>query len=163
MTGSKPSKSELKRRTLALQELGEKLIELDAQVLESLPLPDELRKAVLDAASMKSRGALRRQKQWIGKLMRTIDPDPIRAELARLAADDIHAKRLFAHAERWRDRIVREGKDAFDAFTTEAGVADAELERLLSELGACVDERSEKTVRRKIFRRVHEILGKIPK
>jgi ribosome-associated protein len=80
----KPSKSARKREYIALQKLGEELITLNASDLDSLPLDDNLREAVLQARQMKAHGALRRQKQYIGKLMRHIDPEPVRSELAKL-------------------------------------------------------------------------------
>ena len=162
MTESKPSKSDRKRQQLALQELGESLIALDAASLDAMPIDDRLRQAILDAARIRSRGALRRQKQLIGKLMRDVDPEPIRAELARLAADDVRAKRQFARAERWRDRMVTEGNTALDAFAAESGVDDAELRQSIADLDVCNNDRTEKTIRRQIFRRIHEILGRIP-
>jgi len=80
----KPSKSARKREYIALQKLGEELITLKESDLDSLPLDDNLRDAVLEARQIKAHGALRRQKQYIGKLMRHIDPEPIRAEMAKL-------------------------------------------------------------------------------
>ncbi len=162
MTDSKPSKSDRKRQHHALQELGESLIALDVASLAAIPIDDRLRQAIQDAAHIRSRGALRRQKQLIGKLMRDVDPDPIRAALARLTADDVRAKQLFARAERWRDRLVREGDTALDQLAAETGVADTQLRQWLADLEGCFNERVEKTIRRQIFRRVHEILGKIP-
>ena len=162
MTDSKPSKSDRKREQHALQELGESLIALDVASLAAMPLDDRLRQAIRDAAQIRSRGALRRQKQLIGKLMRDVDPEPIRAELARRTADDVRAKQLFARTERWRDRIVREGDAALDQFVGETGVDDAQLRHAIAELEVSFSERVEKTIRRQIFRRVHEILGRIP-
>jgi len=80
----KPSKSARKREYLALQKLGEELITLKESELASLPLEENLLEAVLEARQIKAHGALRRQKQYIGKLMRHIDPEPIRAEMAKL-------------------------------------------------------------------------------
>jgi ribosome-associated protein len=161
VTDSKPSKSARKRKQLALQELGEQLIELNATELASLSLDDRLEKAIRDAGQIKSRGALRRQKQLIGKLMRDVDPEPIRGELAKLRADDVRTKRLFSRAERWRDRIVNDGMTALNEFEIETGETDAELRTLLGELDVAFSERAEKTIRRQIFRRVHEILVRI--
>lgn len=84
MTELKPSKSAKKREYLALQKLGEELITLKQSELESLSLEDDLREAVMEARQIKAHGALRRQKQYIGKLMRHIDPEPLKLELARL-------------------------------------------------------------------------------
>ena len=84
MDDLKPSKSARKREYIALQKLGEELIALKASDLDRLPLDDNLRDAVMEAKQMKAHGALRRQKQYIGKLMRHIDPEPIRSEMAKL-------------------------------------------------------------------------------
>ena len=158
MTDSKPSKSERKRRQQALRQLGERLIGLSDEELAGIALDEALRKAVHDAKTIKSHSALRRQKQLIGKLMRRTDPEPIRAAIARLSADDLRAKQLFARAERWRDRLVREADAGLSAFESELGRDDEELRRLLAELAGTFDDRTEKTLRRQIFRRVHGIL-----
>ena len=146
---------------LQLQELGEELIGLNESELASLALDDKLQMAVRDASRIKSRGALRRQKQLIGKLMRDVDPTPIRAGLARLRADDVRMKRLFAVAEKWRDRLVADGEDALASFCAETAIDDAELRALLGDLAVAHGEKAEKTLHRQIFRRVHEILVRI--
>ncbi|MFO1429523.1 MAG: ribosome biogenesis factor YjgA [Candidatus Competibacteraceae bacterium] len=79
----KPSKTQRKREALALQKLGETLVTLKPTQLAQIPMPDELREAVLAAQSMPQRGAHKRQLQYIGRLMREIDPEPIRAALTR--------------------------------------------------------------------------------
>jgi ribosome-associated protein len=84
VTDSKPSKSARKREHLALQKLGEELITLRESDLLSLSLDEELIDAVLEARQIKSHGALRRQKQYIGKIMRQIDPEPVRVALERV-------------------------------------------------------------------------------
>jgi len=80
----KPSKSARKREYLELQKLGEELLSLKDAELAAMPIDEELRDAVLDARQIKAHGALRRQKQYIGKLMGHVDPEPIRAALERL-------------------------------------------------------------------------------
>jgi len=84
VTDSKPSKSARKREYLALQKLGEELLTLRESELLDIALDEDLLEAVLEARQIRSHGALRRQKQYIGKLMRHIDPEPLRAALARL-------------------------------------------------------------------------------
>ena len=84
MTELKPSKSARKREYLALQKLGEELLTLREADLLAIELDKDLREAVLEARQIKSRGALRRQKQYIGKLMRRIDPEPLRTALAKV-------------------------------------------------------------------------------
>ena len=85
MDETKPSKSARKRAYLALQQLGEELITLRDDDLETVPLDEDLLEAVHEARRIRKRGALRRQKQYIGKLMgRLDDPEPIRQALVRL-------------------------------------------------------------------------------
>lgn len=74
----------MKREYLARQKLGEELIGLKESDLNQLPLDEDLLEAVREARTIKSHGALRRQKQYIGKLMRHVDPEPIREGLAKL-------------------------------------------------------------------------------
>jgi ribosome-associated protein len=81
---TKPSKSARKRAYLALQKLGEELVTLREADLQTIPLDEELREAVMEARGIKAHGALRRQKQYIGKLMGRVDPEPIREALERL-------------------------------------------------------------------------------
>jgi ribosome-associated protein len=82
---TKPSKSARKRAYLALQKLGEELITLRESDLAQVPLDEDLLEAVMEARSIRKHGALRRQKQYIGKLMgRLDDPEPIREALERL-------------------------------------------------------------------------------
>lgn len=157
MTEAKPSKSARKREHLALQELGESLIGLSDENLAALGLGEELLSAVKDAARMRSHGALRRQKQLIGKLMRGVDADAIRKQLDQSGNSERREKRLFAAAERWRDRLLSEDNMAPAAFFAEAG-HDDELASLLEQVEATFDERREKALRKAVFRRVRELL-----
>ncbi len=84
MDETKPSKSARKREYLALQKLGEELIPLQEQELRGMDLDEDLLDAVLEAKRLSKRGALRRQKQYIGKLMGRVDPEPIRQALQRI-------------------------------------------------------------------------------
>lgn len=76
-----PSKSELKRASSALQDLGQELTELGKERLAKVPIDEDLRDAIKDYQRFTSHGARRRQLQFIGKLMRNVDPAPIRAAL----------------------------------------------------------------------------------
>jgi ribosome-associated protein len=78
------SRTRKKNEDRALQRLGEQLIALPAGRLEAMELPDELRTAVAFARKIRSHGAKRRQIQYIGALMRQIDPQPIEAALERI-------------------------------------------------------------------------------
>lgn len=158
MAESKPSKTARKREQQALQQLGEQLIELQDNDLATLALNEQLADAICTAKRMKSYGALRRQKQLIGKLMRNVDADPIRAGLARINARGHADKRVFAEAERWRDRIVDEGNEAVIAFRQETGSDKDDLDVLLAELGRAMSDKARKTTKRRIFRVVNDVL-----
>ena len=161
MTIDKPSKNARKREQHALQQLGEYLIPLKNSELDAIGLNEELLAAVRAAAKMKSHGALRRQKQLIGKLMRQADADLIRARLDELGARERAEKALFARAERWRDRLLSDGQPALTEFEAATGGADNELRKLLGELAVTINDRTEKTLKRQVFRRVHAILVRI--
>lgn len=76
-----PSKSQRKRDMHALQDLGAQLVDLSVERLRKVPMPEELFEAVRAAQRITAHGARRRQMQYIGKLMRNIDPEPIQAQL----------------------------------------------------------------------------------
>ena len=158
MTESKPSKTARKRELHALQQLGEQLITLQDADLERLPLDEQLADAVSAARRMKSHGALRRQKQLIGKLMRNIDAEPIRHALAGIESRGNADKRLFAAAERWRDRVVDDGSDAIAAFRQETGADCDDLQALIGELERAMSDKARKTVKRRIFRAINDTL-----
>lgn len=141
-----------------LQELGERLIGITAAELDELPLDERLRDAVLAASAMTAKGALRRQKQLIGKLMREADADAIRRIIDARSADDRLEKRAFAEAERWRDRIISEGHTAVEEYQRVTGSADDALGELLTELQGTLNERTAKGIRRRIFQNVHSTL-----
>ena len=104
-----PSKSARKRAATAAQELGVALIGLSDAQLEALALPDRLVDAVRAARGMSSRGALSRQHQYIGKLMRAVELEPIRAALAARSEESYRSAARFKRVEAWRERLVAEG------------------------------------------------------
>src|SRR5271170_2509399 len=102
------SKSARKREAASLQELGVKLSALPDQEIKALDLPESLFVALRDLRRLPSHGAQVRQRQYIGKLMRKIDPEPVLAKLAeRKQRHDVEI-RQFQQIERWRDRLLSE-------------------------------------------------------
>lgn len=105
-----PSKSQKKREMHELQALGERLVELSADRLKQIDLPDSLRDAICEARRITSHGARRRQLQFVGKLMRNVDPEPIRE---RLSAWDGSSRAEIARMhrlERLRDDLLADEK-----------------------------------------------------
>ncbi|MDP3561801.1 MAG: ribosome biogenesis factor YjgA [Legionellaceae bacterium] len=125
------SKSEKKREADALQKVGIQLISWSVEKLDQLSLTDQLRIAILDAKKLKSHGAIRRQAQLIGKLMRSADYEQILAEYQDMMADDSAKTASFHEIERWRDRLMSEGKDALTAFIDEYQPEDIQQLRQL--------------------------------
>lgn len=141
-----------------MQALGERLIDLTDQQLEAIDTDAELLEHVRAARKMSSHGALRRQKQLIGKKMREVDPEPIRQALTRFGRDAQLFNALFRQAEHWRDRIVETGRPALAEFATATGCASESLERCLTELHNARNERQQKHARRQLFREVHRLM-----
>lgn len=154
-----PTKTELKRAAHSIQDLADRLIEAPEELVAGLALPERLADAITLARRITSHAALVRQRQYVGKLMRGIDPGPIRAALESSA---LAARRQAAHfrrAERWRDRLAREGAAAVAEFVAANPGADAaELARLA---GAAAAERESGggTAGRQLFRYVQALLS----
>jgi ribosome-associated protein len=128
------SKSQKKRNMIALQSVGEELVALSADVINKMDLPDELRVAILDAKRIPNskHGGNKRQMQYIGRLMREVDPAPILAQLQALKAPNQKQTAQHHLAERWRERMLADAT-SIAAFVREFPEADAvTLEKLLA-------------------------------
>ena len=109
----RPSKSERKRQMLALQKMGERLVSLSRSDLDRINIPDErLRVAVETARGITARGGLKRQLQFIGKLMRSTDIAPIETGLAMLDQQNVVTTAGFHRVEAARYRLQNEGDSA---------------------------------------------------
>ena len=100
------SKSQRKRQAHSAQALGEILVKLPLSVLKKVDLPEDVRDAVLAAQKIHAHGGHKRQLQYIGKLMRSIDIEPIQLQLERFNMDREQASSAFHDVERWRDRLL---------------------------------------------------------
>ncbi len=100
------SKTRRKKESEALQDIGVELVRLPRERLERLDLPDNLLAAILEARRITSHGAIRRQMQYIGKLMREVEVDPISEQLAAIRGESAAAKAEFHALENWRARLL---------------------------------------------------------
>lgn len=107
----RPSKSQRKRDMLALQALGERLLELSVEQRARLNLPHDLAEAVDFYHTLKDKEARRRHAQFIGVVMRKLDPEPIRQALQTL--DQVHFQHTdeFHQLENWRDALLDGDKE----------------------------------------------------
>lgn len=155
---SKPSKSARKREYLALQTLGERLVTLPPEQLADMGLDETLHDAVLAAKSIRSNGALRRQKQLIGKLMRSVDPAPIAAALDAYGKDARVEKDIFRQAEKWRERLTSGGTAALSEFYDAAGYRNDLLADALRDWSTAQNDAARRAALRKVFREIHKDL-----
>ena len=154
------SKSARKREAASLQELGVKLSALPDQELKSLDLPDSLFTALRDLRRLPSHGAQVRQRQYIGKLMRDIDPLPVLAKLAeRKQRHDLEI-RHFQQIERWRDRLLSERDAAVEDLLQEFPSAErATLMKLLDKAERERLEQRSPAGARELFAFLRQLLG----
>jgi ribosome-associated protein len=154
------SKSARKREAASLQELGVKLSALPDQELKSLDLPDGLFTALRDLRRLPSHGAQVRQRQYIGKLMRAIDPEPVLAKLAeRKQRHDLEI-RHFQQIERWRDRLLSERDAAVEDLLQEFPCAErSTLMKLLDKAERERLEQRSPAGARELFAFLRQLLG----
>jgi ribosome-associated protein len=159
----RPSKSARKRAAHAAQDLGEMLVALPDAELSALELPEELLAALRASRSITSRAAGARQRQYIGKLMRTLDPEPIRAALAARGAVSAAEAERFRRVEEWRERLIAGGTTALAALAREhPGIDDGEWARRVS---AAQAERARGVARgaaRELFRALRALFATMP-
>ena len=107
----RPSKSAKKREVEALQVLGAKLVELSADQIKKIDMPEELRAALKEAHRLAPRTeGMRRQLQFIGRIMRKVDPAPLQAALDKIAGLSAAENARMHQRERLRDRFIADEK-----------------------------------------------------
>ncbi|MCB6184397.1 DUF615 domain-containing protein [Leeia sp. TBRC 13508] len=105
-----PSKSQRKRDMHDLQDIGDELVALGVEQLKKMDLPDRLFDAIIEAKRLTAHGAIRRQSQYIGKIMRSIDAEPIRVYLDALKQPSVEHTSWLHKLERTRDRLLTDSK-----------------------------------------------------
>ncbi len=155
----RPSKSQLKRDMDALQQLGEQLTHLGADDLARMPISDSLSRALAEYKRVKGRGAMRRQLQYIGKVMRNEDGEAIAEALEQARAGSVEDKRRLHLTEQWRDRLLEQGDEALGDFLSGHPQADRQQLRQLIRGAAQEQARGKPPASaRKLFRYLKETL-----
>lgn len=114
------SKTQLKNEMIAVQKLGEQLVDLGASALAKIPMDSELAEAVALARRInRKKDGFRRQLQLIGKMMRHRDTQPIQAALDQLQMSHHHANQKFHRIEQARDTILNGGDVGINALMNE--------------------------------------------
>lgn len=124
------SKTKLKAEADALQEIGVKLVVLPNSKLAQLDLPERLVDAINEAKRITANGATRRQKQYIGSLMREIDVAPIVEQMEKWEGKNTAENAYFHNLERWRARLI-EDESALSEFIAQYPNVDTQQIRTL--------------------------------
>lgn len=152
-----PSKSRRKRNAEALQSLGEALAAVPRADLAPLQLPERLLQAFEELAAIRSHEARRRHCQFIGRLMRDVDPAPLQAFLEARSRPSRVEARLFKLTENWRDRMLEGGEAVLQDFVaTHAAMTPEEKKRLEETLAAARAGRSGAS--RRLFRELKTLV-----
>ena len=141
-----------------LQALGARLVELNTEQLAEVGLPDDLREAIEFAQRTTKHEARRRQMQYIGKLMRSVDPAPIREKLKIWDGISVEHTAQQHRIERWRDRLLEDESVVDELVRAHPGI-DARHLRALARKAR--DERAAGApprAYRELFRALREIV-----
>lgn len=150
-----PSKTRRKQAMEELQSLGDDLAALPADRVKKMPIPEELREAVMTAQRMTRHDeARRRQMQFIGKLMRGVDAAPIRQALAQARGDSAEETARLHRIERLRDELLADEKVLHDIVTRYPAV---DLQHLRSLRRAALKEQEQNRPPRS-FRAIFQVL-----
>ena len=156
------SKTKRKQEMTALQSLGAKLVDLPESQIAELPMEERLRDAVLNAKRITSHEAKRRQMQYIGRLMREIDPAPLRERLEAICGHSAQAAAQHRRLEAWRERLLADD-GTLTAFAAEHPGADLQALRTLIR-NARKEQKEAKPPRayRELFRLIKECSDSTP-
>lgn len=154
------SKTQLKKDMLALQELGEKLTQLSAEKLATIPLDEPLREAILQTSHIVKRGALRRHKQYIGRLMREADSTAILDAYTAIQIEQHRTARQHHLIEKWRDDLIRQPEEYLQQFIVSYPECDRQLlRRLVTNAKKESTEKQPPVQSRKLFKFIRETLS----
>jgi ribosome-associated protein len=152
------SKSQKKRECDALQKIGERLLKLKPDDLSLIDLPTELSEAIEETRHIHSNSALKRQRQYLGKLMRSCDHEKIEQQLISVEHRNDTNTAQFRKIEKWRDRLIHNDKDVLGEIIEEHPDLDRQHIHNLVRLAAKeVAASKPPTASRKLFKYLREI------
>jgi len=153
-----PSKSQLKRDSHHLVDVGEEILKLSAEEIRSLQLPDELEDAVNTALKIKSRSGLKRQRLYIGKLLRSMDSEAIETQLRNIQHRHDTNTAQFKRLERWRDSLVENDKQTLNEIISR--FPDIDRQHINQLIRAAHEEKKQEkppAASRKLFKYLREL------
>ena len=152
------SKSQKKRDCSAQQKISDRLLELPPDQLAHIEMPEELEQALAEAHRIRSNSALKRQRQYLGKIMRGIDSEKIENQLdAVIHRNDTNTAR-FKKLEKWRDRLVDNDKDVLGEIIHELPELDRHhVHNLVRQAAREASADKPPAASRKLFRYLREL------
>lgn len=153
------SKSQLKRDSQALQDLGKQISHYNAEQLSRIPLDEKLKDAIALAHKLANkRGALKRHYQYIGKLLRNVDVEPIFQAVDLIEDRDQRSKLVFKKLENWRERILNEGDTAINECCSQYPELDRQQLRQLWRNHKQAKDEKKSQIARQLFRELQAYL-----
>ncbi len=152
------SKTQIKKEMLALQDLGSALVKLNSSQLEKIPLDDTLRQAVIQAQTIKKFGALKRQIQYIGKLMRTAEISDIENALDRIKNHSLEETQRQHRLEKLRNELLSGEENAISKVFDIYPQADRQhLRQLVRRAQQEISQNKPPSFSRKLFRYLRDL------
>ena len=153
-----PSKSQEKRDCDALKDLGDELITLKQEELDAMNLPETLFDALLTAKKIQSRSGLKRQRQYIGKIMRQIDSDEIKKHLDHIKHKHDTNSAQFRKIEQWRDRLLVDDKTALsEIIDAHADIDRQHINQLIRQAKRELQQEKPPASARKLFKYIRDL------
>ena len=157
------SKTQHKKQCEELQKLGDRLIKLQAHELEQMHLPEKLAAAVAEARRLNARSGLKRQRQYIGKIMREIDSDSVRTQLEYIRHKNDASNAGFKKTENWRDRLLSDDHDALtDILNQYPDIDRQHLNQLVRQAKKEASQDKPPAAARKLFKYIRPFIDDAP-
>ncbi len=150
------SKTALKREAERLQQLGKRIAALSGENRADLALPEKLLHAIQEYNRFPSREAKRRQLQYVGRLMRDVDIEPIQSRLDYLDGQSAAAKFTFHQTEHWRERLIEDSKALAEYIDIHPHVDRQQLRHMLKKARSAKNPDQVKIASRALFRFLRE-------
>lgn len=154
------SKSQRKRDMQALGQFAKQLVALKPALLNKMALPADLDTAIQEAQNLHhSRGALKRQMQYLTNLLVEQDVDALQSQLTQLKQPQIQETQHFKKVQTWRDRLINEGNAVIQEIIAEyPNINQQELTSLVQQAQYETTQGLAPHAKRRLFRYLHQLI-----
>ncbi len=153
-----PSKSQVKRECHHLLDMGEEILKLKTEDRHSLSLPEDIEEAIATALKIKSRSGLKRQRQYVGKLLRSLDSEEVESRLKKIQHQHDTNTAQFKRLEKWRDKLIDNNKETLNEVITRFPEINRQHINQLIRMANQERQRNKPpAAARKLFKYLHEL------